>query len=76
MFKQRQAPAYIVSLALHLGVLIPLAYLHTSGQLEDAKVAIDTFFSEERPPEEFTKELNVDKVVAETMNVTAGTICF
>lgn len=73
MFKQRrQIPAFVVSLALHLGILIPLAFIHAQGKLDDLKVAIETVFSEDRPPEEFTKELNVDKVVAETMNVTAG----
>lgn len=72
MFKQRQAPAFIISLALHLGILIPLAWVTTQGQIEDLKVAIETYFEEDRPPEEFTKEMNKDTEVSETTNVIAG----
>lgn len=72
LLKRRDVPAFAASIALHLLFLVPLAYVHLQSQVDSLKVAIETVFSEERPPEEFTKDLNSDTTVAENLNVVAG----
>jgi len=72
MTKPRDIRAYVTSLVLHLVVLIPLAYIHLESQSENLNAAIETVFSEDRPTEEFTRELNQDTEIADTMNVMAG----
>lgn len=69
LLQAREVPAIAVSLLVHAVALVPLAWVHFSDQAETIKVAIETVFAEERPPEEFTKELNADTEVSETLSV-------
>ncbi|MFN9268492.1 MAG: vWA domain-containing protein [Planctomycetaceae bacterium] len=61
-----------ISAALHLAVIVGLTMWHFDVQLDDMKVAVESLFSEERPPEEFTRELSENTETSETMNIVAG----
>ena len=61
-----------ISAALHLVVIVGLMMWHFDVQLDDMKVAVESLFSEERPPEEFTRELSENTETSETMNIVAG----
>ena len=68
-FSTAEAKGLIASIVLHLLILGPLAFLTMTNHLDDLQVAIETVFSEERPPEEFTRELTADTQISETLNV-------
>lgn len=72
LIKKRELPAFVLSLVLHLAFLLPLAWIHLSSQVPELKVAIESLIEEERPAEEFTRELSADTQVAETLNVVAS----
>ncbi len=72
MFVKRGIPGWLISLGLHIVVLTSLTWVTMHVQVDDLRVAIETAFSEDRTAEEFTKELNVESQVAESLNVVSG----
>lgn len=64
--------AAIVSLGLHLVLLVPLAFWYLPQVVEMPQMLLETFFEQERPVEQFTRELNVQTTVSETMNLEEG----
>ena len=65
----RETGGMVASLLVHLAILGPLAFWTMVSQNDDLKIAIETMFAEERPPEEFTREMSLDQQVSETLNV-------
>lgn len=65
----REAKGYLISLGVHLAVLIPLTFVTFVIEKADLKVAIETLFAEERPAEDFTRELSLETQVSESLNV-------
>lgn len=65
----RDAGGMVASLLVHLAILAPLAFYTMATSGDELKIAIETMFAEERPPEEFTRELSLDQQVSETLNV-------
>ena len=65
----RETGGMVASLLVHLAILGPLAFWTMVTQSDDLKIAIETMFAEERPPEEFTREMSLDQQVSETLNV-------
>ena len=61
-----------LSVVFHLITGVSLAFVHFQQQAEQAKISIETIFDSERQPEEFTRELNTDTEVSETLNITPG----
>jgi len=61
-----------LSLVFHSITGVALALFHFSHQVENLAASIETVLAEDRPPDEFTKELNSDTEVAETMNIVPG----
>ncbi len=61
-----------LSLVLHLATGVSLAFFHFRHQAENLNLSIETIFDSERPPDDFTKELNTDTEVAETLNIVPG----
>lgn len=73
MFKDRQMVLFVaVSVLIHVIFLGPLALFHISGQLDDLKIAIETVFAEERPPEDFTRELSVETDISQNLQQISG----
>src|SRR5665213_2908519 len=73
MLKNRRAmPAWLMSFFLHAGVLGGLTMVQVARAPAETLLAIETFFEEDRPPEEFTKELDQQVEAAETINLVAG----
>lgn len=64
--------AIAVSAALHVVALLALLFVQFQVELDDVKLAIESLFSEERTPEEFTRDLTENTEVAENMNIVAG----
>src|SRR5258707_15383080 len=63
---------FALSVVFHLVTGVSLALVHFKQKSEEAKIAIETIFDSERLPEEFTRELNSDTEVSETLNITPG----
>ncbi|HEY2249638.1 MAG TPA: vWA domain-containing protein, partial [Planctomycetaceae bacterium] len=61
-----------LSVAFHLITGVALAFVHFQQQAEQSKISIETILNEEREPEEFTRDLNSDTEVSETLNITPG----
>lgn len=61
-----------LSLIFHLVGGVALAFFHFSNQIENLALSIETLVTSDRPPDEFTKELNSDTEVAETLNIVPG----
>src|SRR5579863_1427976 len=61
-----------LSVVLHLVTGVALAFVHFAQKSEEAKISIETILNEEREPEEFTRDLNSDTEVSETLNITPG----
>ena len=70
--KRSEISAFLLSAGLHLAVLLALLFLTYQVQFDDVKVAIESLFSEERTPEEFTRELTQETEISETMNIVSG----
>src|SRR5260221_674927 len=61
-----------LSLVLHTVTGVSLAFFHFRHQAADLTTALETLFDSERQTDEFTRELNSDVEVAETLNITPG----
>ncbi|MBX3450731.1 MAG: VWA domain-containing protein [Planctomycetaceae bacterium] len=61
-----------VSLGIHAAVLFALSLIVYNLNPDSMKMIVDSVFTEERPQEEFTQEIETDSEIAETMNVIAG----
>ncbi len=61
-----------LSVILHLITGVSLAFIHFQQELKESKISIETILNEEREPEEFTRDLNSDTEVSETLNITPG----
>ena len=62
-----------LSVTFHLVTGVALALVHFQQKAAEAnKISIETIFDSERQPEEFTRELNTDTEVSETLNITPG----
>lgn len=74
MFKFRgvEYSGLALSVVFHMVTGVSLAFIHFQQQSVEAKISIETIFDSERQPEEFTRELNADTEVAETLNITPG----
>jgi hypothetical protein len=74
MFKFRgvELSGVILSLGLHLVTGVTLAFFHFQHQSEDLQLSIETVLDTERSAEEFTRELNSDTEVSETLNIVPG----
>ncbi|MBS0262744.1 MAG: VWA domain-containing protein, partial [Planctomycetes bacterium] len=71
-FRGVELSGFILSLGLHLITGVTLAFFHFQHQQEDLKLSIETVLDTERTPEEFTRDLNSDTEVSETMNIVPG----
>ena len=74
MFKFRgvEFSGLALSVVIHMVTGVSLAFVHFQQQSDDSKVSIETIFDSERLPEEFTRDLNSDTEVSETLNITPG----
>ena len=61
-----------LSLLLHTITGVSLAFFHFRQQAADLTTALETLFDSERLTDEFTRDLNSDVEVAETLNITPG----
>jgi von Willebrand factor type A domain len=71
-FRGIELSGLVLSLVFHAVTGVALAFFHFQQQSEDLKLSIETIFDAERQPEEFTRELNSDTEVSETLNITPG----
>ncbi|MBI3862054.1 MAG: VWA domain-containing protein [Planctomycetia bacterium] len=71
-FRGVELSGVILSLGLHLVTGVTLAFFHFQHQADDLKLAIETIFDSDRAPEEFTRDLNSDTEVSETLNIVPG----
>ena len=62
----------ILSLGFHLVTGVTLAFIHLQHQIESPKMLIETVLDGERTAEEFTRDLNSDTAVSETLNIVPG----
>ena len=70
---RRTVPAWVISLVLHVGVLVGMGTIHIAGKQEELMLAIEAVLAdEERPPEEFTRDLDQQKEAAESLNTVSG----
>ena len=63
---------FALSLLLHCMTGVTLAFFHFQNKLDDQSVQIETVFDAEPSVEEFTRDLNQDTEVSETLNVVSG----
>jgi hypothetical protein len=68
----RYAPALVISILMHAGVLGGMYFWRYSTETPRPKSVVETVFMEERPQEEFTQEMMVDTTASQTLSVTAG----
>jgi hypothetical protein len=61
-----------LSLVLHTITGVSLAFFHFRHQAADLTASIESIFDSERQADEFTKDLNSDVEVAETLNIVPG----
>ncbi|HLJ09743.1 MAG TPA: vWA domain-containing protein [Planctomycetaceae bacterium] len=74
MFKYRgiELTGLALSLIFHTLTGASLAFFHFRHRAEDLALAIEPVYDADRPAEEFTRELNSDTEVAETLNIVPG----
>src|SRR5437667_3344477 len=74
MFKYRgiELSGLVLSLVLHTLTGASLAFFHFRHRPENLNLSIETLFDSERSAEEFTRELNTDIEVSETLNIVPG----
>lgn len=71
-FKRSEILGFALSMALHVVAIVTLLFVHLQLPLDDLKIAVESLFSEERPPEEFTREISDNTEISETLNMVAG----
>src|SRR5215212_3948449 len=67
----KNAP-FIVSLCVHVSLLVPLLFWQMGVHSKQIDAVLETMFEADRPPEEFTRELNLDTQIAEDTNVISS----
>ena len=70
--KSRGISVVGVSLIVHVAVLFIMWVIPYNLLNEQAQIVIETFFSEERDQEEFSKEIELNTEVSETDNTVAA----
>lgn len=70
--KRSELSALLLSAGVHVAVLLSLLFVTYRVQFDDVKIAIESLFTEERTPEEFTRELTQETEISETMNMSRG----
>jgi hypothetical protein len=74
-FQHRRSSSFLFSVGIHVAVVLCLAVLTRPLVLGDTQAILETIMQpEERDREEFEKELDDSKTIAETMNITAGSV--
>ena len=74
-FQRRRSSSFLFSVGIHVAVVLCLAVLTRPLVLGDTQAILETIMQpEERDREEFEKELDDSKTIAETMNITAGSV--
>ena len=74
-FQHRRSSSFLFSVGIHAAVVLCLAVLTRPLVLGDTQAILETIMQpEERDREEFEKELDDSKTIAETMNITAGSV--
>ena len=74
MFNLRRVEmnGFLLSLGLHLITGVTLAFFHLHAQIDNPKLLIESVLDSERTEEEFTRDLNSDTEVSETLNIVPG----
>lgn len=73
LISRRDVPGFIISVVLHVCILVPMALVTFGPPPKDVMVAIESLFQEEdRTAEEFTKEMDKQEDIAESVNFQAG----
>ena len=74
-FQRRRSSSFLFSIGIHVAVVLGLAVLTRPLVLGETQAILETIMQpEERDREEFEKELDDSKTIAETMNITAGSV--
>ncbi len=74
-FQRRRSSSFVFSVGIHVAVVLGLAVLTRPLVLGETQAILETIMQpEERDREEFEKELDDSKTIAETMNITAGSV--
>ena len=74
-FQRRRSSSFLFSIGIHGAVVLALAVLTRPLVLGETQAILETIMQpEERDREEFEKELDDSKTIAETMNITAGSV--
>ena len=74
-FQRRRSSSFLFSIGIHGAVVLVLAVLTRPLVLGETQAILETIMQpEERDREEFEKELDDSKTIAETMNITAGSV--
>jgi hypothetical protein len=74
-FQRRRSSSVLFSVGIHVAVVLCLAVLTRPLVLGETQAILETIMQpEERDREEFEKELDDSKTIAETMNITAGSV--
>jgi hypothetical protein len=68
----RNYPALLISLTVHAAILAGMAMVVLPSVYEPPTVVVETVFSEERLQQEFTRELDIDTSVSQTLSLTPG----
>lgn len=71
MFKRFDYSAFATSVVLH-GVLLLVLWMVRMNLDRQQEIALETVFAEERVQEQFSRELEVEQEIAETMNTVSG----
>ena len=75
MSTKRQIPAVVFSVAIHAAALVIMAMFQIAAGSTAQEFIIETVaIDEDREQEEFVQELDDQEVIAETLNVIAGSI--
>lgn len=70
---RRDLPGLAISITLHVVAFALMAMVRLAANPHETLIAIETLFSDEnQTPEEFTKELDQQETIAETLNFVAG----
>lgn len=74
MEKTQNFSAFGISLGVHFAILLALAMIQMGLIPTQEEIAIETVIDEERVQEEFTKELETETEISETMNTMSSSM--
>lgn len=72
LLKTQNFSAFGVSLGIHAVLLCALATLYYDVLQEEPRIVLETIFDQERIQEDFSRELEYETEVAETVNIVSG----